>query len=87
MDDGQALKNWNAYQAAWADISTEERRAMVTASISPVVVYTDPTSVSHGYDELTAKMVQTQQRFPGATFSQRQVRLPSRAGHLALDDV
>ena len=34
----------------------------------PDVIYTDPSSVSHGYDELTAKMRATQQNFPGATF-------------------
>lgn len=68
MNAERALTNWNTYQAAWADISADERQSMIAASISPDVVYTDPTSISHGYNELTAKMEDTQQRFPGATF-------------------
>ena len=41
---------------------------MLHQSIAPDVVYTDPTSVSRGYSELTTKMQATQQSFPGTTF-------------------
>ena len=34
----------------------------------PGVVYTDPVSVSHGYEEVIAKMETTQRNFPGASF-------------------
>jgi hypothetical protein len=36
--------------------------------VAPDCVYTDPTSVSRGYRELTAKMQATQRNFPDATF-------------------
>jgi hypothetical protein len=67
MDDKQ-LTSWTTYQAAWAAISDEERRSMLEASIVPNVVYTDPSSISHGYDELASKMQATQESFPGARF-------------------
>ncbi|MFY9931749.1 MAG: nuclear transport factor 2 family protein [Streptosporangiaceae bacterium] len=41
---------------------------MVEASLVPEVVYTHPSSVSHGYDEVTGKMETTQRNFPGASF-------------------
>jgi hypothetical protein len=62
------LASWNTYQAAWADISNDARQSLLEQSISPDVVYTDPTSVSTGYGELTTKMQATQQNYPGATF-------------------
>lgn len=67
MDD-QRLTNWNTYQAAWAAISDQERHGMLETSIVPDVIYTDPSSISRGYDELTSKMRATQENFPGATF-------------------
>jgi hypothetical protein len=67
MDD-QQLMNWNTYQAAWAAITDAERRSMLEASIVPDVLYTDPSAISHGYDELASKMQRTQENFPGATF-------------------
>ena len=41
---------------------------MLDDSVSPDCVYTDPTSVSRGHRELTAKMQATQRNFPGARF-------------------
>lgn len=41
---------------------------MIEASMVTGVVYTDPSSVSHGYEEVTSKMEITQRNFPGASF-------------------
>jgi hypothetical protein len=62
------LTAWNTYQAAWSGVSDGERQQMLDDSVSPDCVYTDPTSVSRGHRELTAKMQATQRNFPGARF-------------------
>jgi SnoaL-like domain len=62
------LATWNTYQAAWADVPDGERQKMLDESVAPGCAYTDPTSVSRGHLELTAKMQATQRNFPGATF-------------------
>lgn len=62
------LTAWDTYQAAWANIPDDKRQQMLDESVAPECVYTDPTSVSYGHRELTAKMRATQRNFPGATF-------------------
>jgi SnoaL-like protein len=62
------LAVWNTYQAAWSGVSGSERQRMLDESVAPDCVYTDPTSVSRGHRELTAKMQATQRNFPGAMF-------------------
>ena len=70
MSTDKQLENWNTWQAAWADMPADRRRSMMEASIAPAVVYTDPESVSRGYDEIIVKMVAAQRNFPGCTFHQ-----------------
>ncbi len=62
------LATWTTYQAAWSGVSDSERQKMLDRSVAPDCVYTDPTSVSRGHHELTAKMRATQRNFAGATF-------------------
>ena len=70
MSTDQQLQNWNTWQAAWADLPADRRRSMIEGSIAPAAVYTDPDSISRGYDEITVKMAAAQRNFPGASFRQ-----------------
>jgi hypothetical protein len=74
MSTDKQLENWNMWQAAWADITMDKRRVMLEASVAPEAVYTDPDSVSHGYDQITAKVVAAQENFPGCSFRQDKFR-------------
>jgi predicted ester cyclase len=74
MTTDQQLQNWNTWQAAWTDLPAERRQTMIEHSIAPEVVYTDPNSVSRGYDEITVKMAEAQQNFPGCSFRQVKFR-------------
>jgi hypothetical protein len=74
MSTDQQLQNWITWQAAWADLPADRRRTMIEGSIAPEVVYTDPTSVSRGYDEIAVKMAEAQRNFPGASFRQDSFR-------------
>ena len=62
------LSTWKTYQAAWSDISSEERRTLLESSVSADAVYTDPGSECHGLDELIGKIEDSQKKFPGASF-------------------
>ena len=62
------LATWKRYQAAWSDISSEERKTLLSGSVAADAVYTDPTNECHGLQQLIAKIEQSQQKTPGATF-------------------
>jgi len=62
------LATWKAYQAAWSDVSDLERQNLLTRNVAEDCLLTDPTSQCHGHAELIARIAQTQQRFPGASF-------------------
>ena len=62
------LKTWNIYQAAWGPVARDERRRLLEQSVAADCVYTDPTTQIEGRDALTARIDQTQLRFPGAHF-------------------
>ncbi len=60
------LATWKRYQAAWSDISAEERKTLLSGSVAADAVYTDPTNECHGLQELIARIEQSQQKTPGA---------------------
>ncbi len=62
------LATWKRYQAAWSDISAEERKTLLSGSVAPDAYYSDPTNECHGLQELIVKIEQSQQKTPGATF-------------------
>ena len=62
------LATWKRYQAAWSNISSEERKTLLSGSVAADAVYSDPTNVCHGLQELIAKIEQSQQKTPGAVF-------------------
>lgn len=62
------LATWKRYQAAWSDIGAEERTTLLIGSVAADAVYTDPTNECHGLQELIAKIEQSQQKTPGASF-------------------
>lgn len=62
------LATWTRYQAAWSDISSEERKALLKESVAADAVYTDPTNECRGLEELIAKIEQSQRKTPGPSF-------------------
>ena len=62
------LKTWNAYQRAWGPIHETEREELLRSSVSDNILYTDPSSQTHGLQELMVRIAQSQQKFTGAYF-------------------
>ena len=68
MPNGAFLSTWKTYQAAWSDISAEERKELLRDSVSANCVYADPTAECRGIDELISKIEDSQKQYPGASF-------------------
>src|ERR1700709_1707727 len=59
---------WNAYLEAYGNVSTEERKQLLTESVSEDVLSTNPGDETQGLDSLLAPVGQFQQRLPGSYF-------------------
>jgi hypothetical protein len=68
MNSEILLKTWNIYQRAWGPVHESEREELLRASVSEDILYTDPSSQTHGLQELMARIAQSQQKFAGAYF-------------------
>ena len=65
MNNTMCLKLWNMYQSAWETIALDERPRLLEESVAPDILYTDPTSQTHGLDELVEHIGQFQSQFSG----------------------
>lgn len=68
MPDEVYLENWKSYQAAWANIGDDERRALLERSVAPDCTYADPAGDANGLESLIVYIGKFQQQFPGAYF-------------------
>ena len=68
MSNQDYLYTWNTYQAAWSDISSEERKKLLHSSVAQDAIYSDPGSECHGLDELSVRIEASQKKYPGASF-------------------
>ena len=68
MTNEEYTATWKRYQAAWSAIGAAERKELLQGSVAADALYTDPTSECHGLQELTAKIEQSQEKTPGASF-------------------
>ncbi len=73
MTDPVRLATWNAYQAAWSDISDGERRELLNRNVVPDCLYTDAQLQCRGVDALISKIEQSQRAAPGASFRNDQL--------------
>ncbi len=65
-DDKQAT--WEIYASAWQEATAKGKADALGRSVAPACVYTDPTTVANGYDELIACMLAFHQQVPGGHF-------------------
>lgn len=61
-------ETWATYQLAWENVSSEERRRLLEASVSDQCRYSDPTGATAGRDELISYIEAFRAQVPGATF-------------------
>ena len=59
---------WDAYGKSWSETDTSKRLQLFEQTLSPEVVYTDPTIQTTGYAELSRNMSEFQKNVPGAKF-------------------
>lgn len=68
MPHDEYLQTWESYQAAWADIGNDERRALLEKSVARACAYADPAGEANGLEELIVYIGKFQQQFAGAYF-------------------
>jgi len=66
MNDLQDV--WERYVSTWKVTDPAQKHELFTACLSPRCVYTDPLTVSRGWEELSAYMANFHQQVPGAYF-------------------
>jgi hypothetical protein len=59
---------WNAYLEAYGNVSGEDRRRLLTESVSDDVISTNPGDGTQGLESLVLHVEQFQQRLPGSYF-------------------
>ena len=59
---------WNSYLEAYGDVSTEDRRRLLVASVSDDVLSTNPGDETQGLEALVSHVEQFQKRLPGSYF-------------------
>jgi hypothetical protein len=80
MTEEKIQQLWESYQAAWADISPEQREELLHSSVIENIVFTSPNSDGQGIDLLAEHIAQFQVQYPGAYFQSN--RLTNHHGQL-----
>jgi hypothetical protein len=62
------VETYDLYLAAWAPVTTEERRDMLGRSLSGDVVFTNPQQVRRGIEDVVEHLEGFQRRQPGGGF-------------------
>lgn len=59
---------WETYSSAWKAETEVQKRAILADTLATQAVYTDPTGVRTGYDELIGYMTEFHKQIPGGHF-------------------
>ena len=65
---------WTSYLEAYGSLSGEDRRRLLSESVSADVVSTNPGDETHGFESLVSHVEQFQQRLPGSYFKINQLK-------------
>lgn len=68
MTDEAVQQLWKTYQDAWSDISDEERKRLLEASLAQDVAFTNPDTEERGIDRMIAGIRDFQSRYNGGYF-------------------
>lgn len=66
----QAAIAWDVFQASWAMLSSAQRQALLSLSVTVDAVYRDAATTCRGVDEIAAYVEQFQRTHPGTWFRQ-----------------
>ena len=69
-EPSERARNWDLYQAAWARVSADQRRSLLTASVDEAAMYSDPAGQQDGREALIAYIDAVQVKTPGVWFRQ-----------------
>ena len=72
-DDGQR-ETWRTYQAAWEEVSGDERRRLLRDSVAPHCRYSDPAGECEGIEALAVRIERARDEAPGISFRNDEFR-------------
>jgi hypothetical protein len=65
----QRLRTYEQYLSAWSAITNDERAERLRRSLSPSVVFYNPTQTRRGISEVAGHCAEFQKRTPGGSFA------------------
>jgi len=68
MNIDRHFETWRTYQAAWEDVTADERRQLLGRSIAPACEYSDPLVECRGVEEISTRIEQARSESPGISF-------------------
>lgn len=74
MTKGAIEEVWNAYLKAYGGVSSEDRRRLLSESVSGDVLSTNPGDETQGLESLVAHVEEFQRRLPGSYFTMNSLK-------------
>jgi len=76
----ERLRTYEQYLSAWSAITEDERAERLRGSLSPSIVFYNPTQTRHGLSEVAAQCAAFQKRTPGGSFATDEMLVLDRQG-------
>ena len=76
----ERLRTYEQYLSAWSAITDHERAERLRGSLSPSVVFYNPTQTRHGIAEVAGQCADFQKRTPGGSFATDEMLVLDRQG-------
>ena len=73
-DDSSYRERWRTYQSAWEDVSTDDRRRLLRASVDATCEYSDPVAECQGVEDIAARIERARSEAPGISFRNDEFR-------------
>jgi hypothetical protein len=70
--DQDYLTTWTNYLTARSSVTADERARLLHSNVDARCIYSDPAQEAHGIAEVTFYMEQSQAKFPGCQFHNKQ---------------
>ena len=67
-------ETWRTYQSAWEDVAGDERRRLLSLSVSPTCRYRDPAAECDGVEAIATRIERARAEAPGISFRNDEFR-------------
>ena len=68
MSNERLKRTWDAYEHAWKNVTSDERRALLQQAVSEDCIFSNVVALGRGLEELTPVLELFQKQYPGGYF-------------------